>query len=57
MGGPVPGVETKLTSLAPSAPGLDRCLEVAAEPSVRQALIAAWRNTAPKRLAQQLDDE
>jgi hypothetical protein len=32
-------------------------LEAATEPSVRQALIAAWRNTAPKRLAQQLDDE
>jgi hypothetical protein len=28
-------------------------LEAAAEPSVRQAIIAAWRNTAPKRLAQQ----
>jgi hypothetical protein len=32
-------------------------LEAASEPSVRQALLAAWRNTAPKRLAQQLDDE
>jgi hypothetical protein len=32
-------------------------LEAASESSVRQALIAAWRNTAPKRLAQQLDDE
>ena len=32
-------------------------LEAASEPSVRQALIAAWRNTAPKRLAQQLDEE
>jgi hypothetical protein len=32
-------------------------LEAATEPSVRQALIAAWRNTAPKRLAQQLDDK
>jgi hypothetical protein len=32
-------------------------LDAATEPSVRQALIAAWRNTAPKRLAQQLDDE
>jgi hypothetical protein len=32
-------------------------LEVASEPSVRQALIAAWRKAAPKRLAQQLDDE
>lgn len=32
-------------------------LEAATEPSVRQALIAAWRNTAPKRLAQQFDDE
>ena len=32
-------------------------LEAATEPVVRQALVAAWRNTAPKRLAQQLDDE
>jgi hypothetical protein len=32
-------------------------LEAATEPSVRQALVAAWRNTAPKRLAQQLDEE
>ncbi len=32
-------------------------LAVASEPSVRQALAAAWRNTAPKRLAQQLADE
>jgi hypothetical protein len=31
-------------------------LEAASEPSVRQALIAAWRNTAPKRLAEQLDE-
>jgi hypothetical protein len=31
-------------------------LEAATEPSVRQALIAAWRNTAPKRLAEQLDE-
>ena len=32
-------------------------LEAATEPAVRQALVAAWRNTAPKRLAQQFDDE
>jgi hypothetical protein len=32
-------------------------LEAATEPAVRQALVAAWRNTAPKRLAQQYDDE
>ncbi len=32
-------------------------LEAASEPSVRQALVAAWRNTAPKRVARQLDDE
>ncbi len=32
-------------------------LAVAREPSVRQALIAAWRNTAPKRLAETLEDE
>jgi hypothetical protein len=31
-------------------------LEAATEPSVRQALVAAWRKTAPKRLAGQLDD-
>jgi hypothetical protein len=31
-------------------------LEPATEPSVRQALAAAWRNTAPKRLAEQLDE-
>ncbi len=31
-------------------------LDAATEPSVRQALTAAWRNTAPKRLADQLDD-
>jgi hypothetical protein len=27
------------------------------EATVRQALIAAWRNTAPKRLVQQFDKE
>jgi hypothetical protein len=32
-------------------------LQAATEPAVRQALVAAWRNTAPKRLAQQLGDE
>src|SRR5262245_61013859 len=31
-------------------------LEAATEPAVRQALVAAWRNTAPKRLAEELDD-
>jgi hypothetical protein len=31
-------------------------LEEASEPSVRQALTAAWRNTAPKRLARQYDE-
>ena len=30
-------------------------LEVAEESAVRQALIAAWRNTAPKKLHDQLD--
>ena len=29
------------------------CLALASETSVKQALIAAWRNTAPKRLLQQ----
>ncbi len=32
-------------------------LRSAGEESVRRALVAAWRNTAPKRLAKQLDDE
>src|SRR4051812_49024250 len=31
-------------------------LEPATEPAVRQALVLAWRNVAPKRLAQQLDE-
>ena len=30
-------------------------LKAATEPSVRQALEAAWRNTAPRRLVRQLD--
>jgi hypothetical protein len=30
-------------------------LESATEPSVRQALLAAWRNTAPKRLVRQME--
>jgi len=30
-------------------------LEAATEPEVRQALIAAWRKTAPRSVAQQLD--
>ena len=33
------------------------CLPNATETSVRQALVAAWRNTAPKRLVQQFDNE
>jgi hypothetical protein len=32
-------------------------LDAAPDPAVRQALVAAWRNTAPKRLAKKLDDE
>ena len=32
-------------------------LRPARERIVRQAMIAAWRNTAPKRLAQQFDEE
>lgn len=31
-------------------------LEPASEPSVRQALLASWRNTAPKRIANALID-
>jgi hypothetical protein len=33
------------------------CLAAAEEPSVRQALVAAWRNTAPKRLVKQFEGE
>jgi hypothetical protein len=33
------------------------CLAAAQELTVRQSLIAAWRNTAPKRLAQQFNEE
>lgn len=32
-------------------------LQAATEDSVRQALLAAWRNTAPKRLRQQFEEE
>ena len=32
------------------------CLEAARATTVRQALIMAWRNTAPKRLADQFDE-
>jgi len=32
-------------------------LEAAKEPAVRQALAAAWRNTAPKRLVEEHDEE
>ena len=31
-------------------------LEGATEPSVRQALLAAWRNTAPKKLVKQFEE-
>jgi hypothetical protein len=31
-------------------------LTAASEAKVREALVAAWRNTAPKRLARELDD-
>lgn len=30
-------------------------LEAASEPSVRQALLAAWRNTAPRRLVKEME--
>jgi hypothetical protein len=30
-------------------------LETASDPSVRQALAAAWRNAAPKKLSQQIE--
>jgi hypothetical protein len=32
-------------------------LSAATETAVRQALAAAWKSTAPKRLARELDDE
>ena len=32
-------------------------LRAATEDSVQQALLAAWRNTAPKRLSQQFEEE
>jgi hypothetical protein len=32
-------------------------LEVAKPQTVRHALLAAWRNTAPKKLVQELDNE
>jgi hypothetical protein len=32
-------------------------LEPAREPSVRQAMIAAWKNTAPKRLVQEHEED
>jgi hypothetical protein len=33
------------------------CLAAAQELTVRQSLVAAWRNTAPKRLAEEYDEE
>ena len=33
------------------------CLAAAQEQTVRQAMIEAWRNTAPKRLAQEYNEE
>lgn len=33
------------------------CLAAAQELTVRQALVAAWRNTAPKRLVQEHDED
>jgi hypothetical protein len=32
-------------------------LAAATRPAARRALVAAWRNTAPKRLAQELGDD
>jgi hypothetical protein len=32
-------------------------LEAASEPAVRQALVEAWRNAAPKRLVRKFDEE
>ncbi len=33
------------------------CLAQVTEDIMRRALVAAWRNTAPKRLSQELEDE
>lgn len=53
--------EPKVFQPFPGAWGKRGCTKVilpaATEPAVRQALMAAWRSTAPKRLAQQLDEE
>jgi hypothetical protein len=37
--------------------GTKVCLPEASAASVRRALVAAWRNTAPKRLARELPEE
>ena len=56
-------VRTEPAVFAPVAGGWGRRgytqiqLEPATEPAVRQALVSAWRNTAPKRLAAEFDDE
>jgi hypothetical protein len=54
-------VEPKVFQPANGAWGRRGCTIVrlcnAEELTVRQALVAAWRNTAPKRLTQQFDDE
>jgi hypothetical protein len=53
--------EPKVFSHASGAWGRRGCTMVrlgdAEELTVRQALIAAWRNTAPKRLAQDFDEQ
>ncbi len=53
--------EPKVFQSVNGAWGARGCTKVrllpATEGTVRRALVAAWRNTAPKRLAQQFQDE
>jgi hypothetical protein len=53
--------EPRVFAPIPGAWGRRGCTKVllpaATEDGVRPALVAAWRNTAPKRLAQQFEDE
>ncbi len=54
-------LEPKVFQAIKGAWGLRGCTQVnlgpAEELTVRQALIAAWRNTAPKKLARTFDDD
>lgn len=52
--------EPDIFSPVPGAWGTKGCtyvkLSAATKPKVRDALVAAWKNTAPKTLAQQLEE-